>query len=364
MSLKSKEIIIKSKLRDYSVFFPSDASFINDLIATSNSILLVDEGVWEAHKDELLKNVPKSEYYIVPISEEKKTLDSVQSLYDILINRAVKKNLTIIAIGGGIMQDISGYVASTLYRGVNWIFIPTTLLSQVDSCIGGKTSLNYKQYKNLIGTFYPPFKIFVFPQFLKTQHNLEYFSGLGEVVKLHIIGGEKLIDDIQRNIEDLKVRDETVLRKIIRDCLMIKKEIIENDEFDKGRRNILNYGHCFGHAIESASNYVIPHGQAILLGIMLANKVAVERGILSQEYEKFLREKILMPVKQEYVGIEKIDNKKIIENMKMDKKRTGKELALITIRNGPEMVQLNDLSENEAIKILNIYKEYENRKNT
>ena len=126
---------------------------------------------------------------MLPVREERKTLETVQELYGHFLGRSAKRNMTLISIGGGILQDISGFAASTLYRGINWVFVPTTLLAQADSCIGSKTSLNYQGYKNLLGTFYPPNEVYIYMPFLATQAELDFYSGLGEVVKLHLMGG-------------------------------------------------------------------------------------------------------------------------------------------------------------------------------
>ncbi len=152
-------INIKSKFREYKVDFCSSDSFIDDLLNIPDSFFIIDKNVWNLYSNELLSKLKTKDHLVLTINEERKTLDVVQEIYDEIIKIAPKKNLTIISIGGGIVQDITGFCASTLYRGVNWIYLPTTLLAQADSCIGAKTSLNYKNYKNLIGTFYPPSKV-------------------------------------------------------------------------------------------------------------------------------------------------------------------------------------------------------------
>ena len=151
-----------------------------------------------------------TETIVLPISEERKNLDTVQELYDQLITRPAKRNLTLISFGGGILQDITGFAASTIYRGVNWIFVPTTLLAQADSCIGSKTSLNYKNFKNLIGTFFPPISIYIYPTFITTQLDSDFYSGIGEVVKLHLMGGDKHYHELAQYFSTLLKRNETV----------------------------------------------------------------------------------------------------------------------------------------------------------
>ena len=155
------DLIINSKIRDYKVKFADTFDFLEELAKIHNYILIIDKNVYSLYKKIINKNFKKDNILVIEAIEDNKTIYKVIEIYGHLINRAVKRNATIISLGGGIIQDITGFVASTLYRGVNWIFIPTTLLSQADSCIGSKTSLNFETYKNLIGTFYPPTEIYI-----------------------------------------------------------------------------------------------------------------------------------------------------------------------------------------------------------
>lgn len=201
-----------------------------------------------------------------------------------------KRNAHLISIGGGIIQDITGFVANVLYRGIFWTFIPTTLLASCDSCIGGKTSLNYKKYKNLLGTFYPPDEIFICPKFFKTLTDKDFKSGLGEVVKFNIMAGPNGLANIENNIEKLLLRDEDCLNEFVRSSLSFKKDFIEIDEFDRGERIKLNFAHTFGHAIETVTGYEIPHGTAVAIGMIMADYIAVKRGLLDADISK--REKM------------------------------------------------------------------------
>jgi 3-dehydroquinate synthase len=340
-------IEVSSNIRNYSAYIAPIPDFLNDLINLKEKAFIIDENVFRIYQNTILEKIPRSEIMVYPAQEDQKTLSGVQEIYDFLLNKSAKRNLTLITIGGGILQDVSGFVASTLYRGINWILIPTTLLAQADSCIGSKTSINYKGFKNLIGSFYPPSKVWIDPGFIATLENQDYYSGLGEVIKLHIMGGPTYMQELVSNFELLRKRDTGYLEDRIFTSLKIKLSYITGDEFDLGRRNLLNYGHCAGHALESVTNFRIPHGQAVIIGMILANRVAVSRGLLSKEkclqYEKSL----LLPALVCPLRDEEIDLNAIIEAMKKDKKRTGDGLVLVMATEGDDLIRVDDLTGSE-----------------
>lgn len=343
-------IEVKSRIRNYSVIFGKFKSFLDEIIKKEGELAcyIIDKKVWYLYKDSYFKRLNSSRVILIKAVEFNKSLKAVMSLYDALIERSAKRNIFLVSIGGGIVQDVSGFLASTIYRGVKWIYVPTTLLAQADSCIGGKTSLNYKDYKNLIGTFYPPNYIFVDTDFIYTQKKLDFYSGIGEIVKLHIMGGIKYLKTISEYLPRVVGKQKNYLLNAIYNSLLIKKGYIEEDEFDGGRRNLLNYGHCFGHALETVSNFKIPHGQAIVIGMMLANIVSRERGLLSSKLENKLFDELLSPIlfvkSKEYL-LKEVD---IILSMKKDKKRIGVKLPLIIIKDGLYANKVTDLDEKEV----------------
>ncbi len=346
-------IKIKSNIGNYNVLFGNIAAYLKDIEKRGlRKCYIIDENVWKIYNKKELNNINKDEAIILPISETKKNLNTVKWLYNTLIERSAKRNLTIISVGGGITQDITGFLASTLYRGVNWIFIPTTFLAQADSCIGSKTSLNYRNFKNLIGTFYPPSEVFIDPGFIYSQKTLDFYSGLGEVIKLHLMGGIDKTKDLLRAYPEIIAKDRKTLEKIIYNALTIKKAYIENDEFDRGKRNLLNYGHCFGHALETTSRFKIPHGIAVLFGMMLANIIACSRNLLKKDFKEFIFSKVFLPSACILPKKSWLQKEAVLGAMKKDKKRTGKDLALIMLMDGCRMMRVNDVSEKEAINAL------------
>jgi 3-dehydroquinate synthase len=285
-----------------------------------NDICVVDKYIYENYLKDLY---PDYIFYIVDSTENSKTLDGAKDLLDYMISFGFNKTNRLIAIGGGVVQDLVSFTSSILYRGIKWAFYPTTLLAQCDSCIGSKTSINYKGYKNLLGGFYPPQKIFIYKGFLQTLPTEEIKSGIGEMLHYFILNHK--IDIAQKIVDDSDIINN--IDYYTRESLSIKKSMIEKDEFDVGERNLFNYGHTFGHAIESISNYQINHGQAVTLGMRIANGISLKKGyITSLLYNKL--EDILSKNSPDY----KIpDIEQYIECLKKDKKNISEKLTCILI---------------------------------
>ena len=340
-------ISIHSNVRDYTVTFQPDGGFIRAFSRFPQRLFVIDENVWRRHRHGFLGEIPETERLLFTAHEERKNLDSVMELYDHLMERSAKKNMTLISIGGGIVQDVTGFVASTLYRGLNWIFVPTTLLAQADSCIGSKTSLNYKRFKNIVGTFYPPAEVHIHTPFLGSLESDDFLSGLGEVVKLQIMGGEKTTRELIDRLPAVLKREPEPLMQVIRSSLAVKLSYMEGDEFDTGRRNLLNYGHCFGHALETVSGFAIPHGQAVVLGMILANSVSVRRGMLNSATAEWLLRELLLkslsvPLREEY-----FQGRELLQAMRQDKKRVGAGLVMVLLRDDFSLEKMDDFGEEE-----------------
>ena len=343
---------VTSSIRDYQVAFVETMGLVSELEPAKDRYYVIDKKVWDLYGASFA-SLDIESVLILPISEDVKCLDTVKTVYDAIMKRSAKRNMTLVSIGGGIIQDITGFVASTLYRGINWVYVPTTLLAQADSCIGSKTSLNYQGYKNLIGTFFPPAKVYINTDFLMTLEVEDFYSGLGEVIKLYMMGGEDSAATLIREIDKVKQRDRVALAKAIQDALHIKLQYIQEDEFDTGRRNLLNFGHCLGHAVESSTNYSIPHGQAVLIGILFANIVAKNRGLMSKSRYDFLnRELILGNIRVNQADI-LFSTDQIFEAMKKDKKRVAEGLALIMMLDDYSMMKTQDLLYDELATGIN-----------
>ena len=285
---------------------------------------------------------------VLPVSEERKVFDTVAELCEKAIQRAAKRNSVVISIGGGITQDVTGFMASVLYRGVNWVYVPTTLLAMADSCIGGKTSLNLGSRKNLLGTIYPPDRIVIHTPFVRTLPDADFASGVGEVVKLHLLGGNATAQEIRDALPALMARETASVERATRASLEIKRSFIEDDEFDRGRRNLLNYGHCFGHAIEAATDFAVPHGLAVVVGMRLADLVAIRRGLLAEDEATARTRTLYSPVLPSWPKLDETTRNAVVDGMAYDKKRTGAGLAVVVLGSQLHPTQLADVTVEEA----------------
>ena len=342
-------INIKSKIRNFKVIFVNNFDFVEELLKTPYYDVVVGSNVYSLYKKAIFSKFPKERLIILKLEEEKKTLETVIKIYKKLLKRSAKKNLTLISFGGGLNQDVTGFVASTLYRGINWIFVPTTLLAMSDSSIGLKTSLNLKSYKNILGTFFPPNEIFINVDFLKTLPKKDYYSGIGEVIKLLLMEDDSSneLSEIRDKINKLKLsKDSKIILDIIKESIKIKLSYMEGDEFDKGRRNLLNYGHELGHALESASGFNIPHGLAVLIGIVFANYVSLKRKWLERSIFDYINNKLILPtIMDSRVGLSKeyFNKNLLLENIKKDKKRISEKLVLVLPKNNLKLCKIQDL---------------------
>jgi len=272
----------------------------------------------------LKKNNIEAEVFSFPFGERSKNLNTIEQLTEKMLNKNFTRKDAIIALGGGVTGDIAGFLASIYMRGIPYIQIPSTLLAMVDSSVGGKTGVNLKSGKNLIGTFNQPAAVFIDISYLKTLAEKQIKNGLAEIIKYGVIKDKKLFNFIEQNLEKIIRLEETAIRKVIKRSIEIKAKIVEEDEKEKGKRMILNYGHTYGHAIEKSSNYKLLHGFAISIGMVIANKIAIEKvGLKKEEAERIknLIKKAGLPI----VTIQKPSKKDILN----DKKNFGNYINLI-----------------------------------
>ena len=321
-----ENFIVKSIIHDYEV------KFINNTRETilqhieEGDCLIIDKNIVRIYSDQFAGLLMDHRSIIIDATETQKSYEGVVPIIQNLIENDFKKNNKLFAIGGGITQDITAFISSILFRGICWYFFPTTLLSQGDSCIGSKTSINFRSYKNQIGGFYPPNKIFIDLGFLDSLDSIQKNSGMGEMCHYFIISGYE--DFFRFKNEYLSaLNDKKILQGILLRSLEIKKRYIEIDEHDTQERQILNYGHSFGHALESLTNFRIPHGIAVSFGMDIANFISVKMGYIPDT----IRNEILEVLHHVWDGysIRNLSLEDFIHALSKDKKNVGKQLGLV-----------------------------------
>ena len=228
----------------------------------------------------------KANHFVLPAGEDSKTLQYYEKIMSTMLEAGCNRKTTVIAIGGGVVGDISGFVASTYMRGVEWINIPTTLLSQVDSSVGGKTAVNLGNYKNIVGAFHLPKKVIVSAHFLYTLPEREWICGVGEIIKTAFLSKkvEKILDE---GVDKLLERDESTVMKTVKECIAYKKGVVEIDLYESGPRKALNLGHTVGHALEKVEGHLRSHGEYVLIGL-LGEAFLLKNKLDADLYEKIV----------------------------------------------------------------------------
>jgi 3-dehydroquinate synthase len=321
-----KSMEIKSGEGVYGVEFDETSFTKADPFLDGNIHVIMDSNLVALYPKLLTEFINHPSIILIEANENSKAILQVLPVIEQLLDNGARRGHTLLAIGGGVIQDIVCFISSVLFRGLDWKFIPTTLLSQADSCIGSKSSINLGKTKNILGTFHPPKSILICPMFLDTLDRCEILSGIGEILKVHTIDGIQSFDNVAHDYDAL-LSDPLVLLKYIQKALTIKKKYIEVDEYDQGVRNIFNYGHSFGHAIESATKFEIPHGIAVTIGMDMANRISAWRGSLTEgHYERM--HVVLQKNYKDYLGVQ-IPLEPLISALKKDKKNTVESLMLI-----------------------------------
>lgn len=322
---------IRSHRGSYAVHFERDraatlARLQDRHTQSGRAHWIIDVRVVELHSAVLGPALSTSSVLKITASEENKDLRRIPDFIAALVERGIRRDDRIIAVGGGIVQDIACFISSCLFRGIEWAYMPTTLLAQADSCIGSKSSINCGGVKNLVGTFTPPSRIAICPEFLTTLDETDVRSGIGEMLKIHAIAGPAEFTTISKELDYLAPGNPR-LAHFIRRSLEIKKTFAEQDEFDRGIRNILNYGHSFGHAIEAATDFAVPHGIAVTMGMDLANWTAMRLGRIAEAEYARMREPLFRNSGPQLSVRVPLD--RFLGAISKDKKNTATHLALI-----------------------------------
>ena len=307
--------------------------------------------IWRFHGAQLQRVIGTAEPILIPDGERFKNLQSVSRVYEALIRAGADRGSAIVAVGGGVIGDTAGFAAATFLRGITLAHVPTTLLAQVDSSIGGKVGVNHALGKNLIGAFHQPEVVLIDPLLLRTLPRREFRSGLYEVVKYGMIASRDLFDRVARDTKAIFDRDASVLIPIIVDSCRIKADVVSKDERESGLRRILNFGHTVGHALEAVTKYQrFLHGEAIAYGMLAAADLAVARGALAELERQALARLIaqLGPLP----SITDLSIGDVMEAVRRDKKVVhGKLHFVIAIQIGATMT-IDDVTEAELTAVL------------
>lgn len=317
------------------------------IVADSNVAPLYLEEV----KELLAPCCQQVEEYRIPAGEENKTLDTVRGLYEHLILKGFDRHDILAALGGGVTGDLTGYAAATYLRGIRFVQIPTTLLSQIDSSIGGKTGVDFDRYKNMVGAFHQPALVYINISVLSTLPEEQFASGMAELLKSGLIRDADFYEWTIEHMGEIEERDPDTLRSMVEKCCQIKRAVVEKDPTEKGERAILNFGHTIGHAIEKLKNFDLLHGQCVSLGMVAAAYISWKRGYLDEDEFYEIRDMNVgfgLPIT--FDGLRSED---IVAATKKDKKMNAGKIRFILLKKIGKAYIACDVTDEEMLEAVN-----------
>ncbi|MBC8499170.1 MAG: 3-dehydroquinate synthase [Candidatus Atribacteria bacterium] len=311
----------------------------------------------------------------IPDGEKYKSLSTAKYLYDELLKRKADRTTTLIALGGGVIGDLTGFVAATYMRGLPLVHIPTTLLAQVDSSIGGKVAVDHPLAKNIIGNFYQPTAVYTDPEVLQTLSDQDIKNGIVETIKIAVIKSPAFFKWLEKNIDQLLKKHRDLLCELVKEAVSLKVDIVLKDPWERGLRKMLNFGHSIGHALEVETGYQdLSHGEAVALGMLIETKIARNRGICSQDLEEQIKQILSFQPshmsfppacavhadrrKRESIFnyLKNIDYNKFWETLTLDKKNSQGKITFILPEALGKAVLIDDINKKEVIKALEEFK--------
>ena len=323
----------------YSIRFEKDFSYLAEEISKLGFIghklcVVTDSNVaplyLEAVKNVLMDRSDQVYEFVIPAGEQNKTLDNIKKLYEYLILNRFDRKDCLVALGGGVIGDMTGYAAATYLRGIDFVQVPTTLLSQVDSSIGGKTGVDFDSYKNMVGAFHMPRLVYMNLSVLNTLSDEQFSCGMGEILKHGLIKNREYFTWCMENADKIQDRDYETLLYMIKESCKIKRDVVEKDPTEKGDRALLNFGHTLGHAVEKLKNFEMLHGQCVAVGAVAAMKLSAMRGNISEadvvNSEKCF-EKFGLPVRAKGITAEQI-----LQISKSDKKMEAGKIKFVLLQ--------------------------------
>lgn len=316
-------------------------------------VVVTDSNVAPLYLDTIVASLNEAGFQpgqvVLEAGEEQKSLNSAGRMYDMLNEVGAERGTPVVALGGGVVGDLGGFVAATYFRGVPLIHVPTTLLAQVDSSIGGKVAVNHGKLKNNVGAFHQPMAILSDTSVLRTLPEREFRNGLAEVVKSAVIRDAQFFSFLEDNVARIMDREDSVMEDVVAATARIKAAVVQEDERDGGLRNILNFGHTVGHGVESASEFGLSHGESVAIGMLAACRIACDMGIC--EWETLERvEGLLSRVGLPLCVPSGVDFNEVLEAMRRDKKVSKGKLRFVLPLHIGEVVIRNDVPAELVIK--------------
>ena len=349
-------IDVASSIRTYPVLVSPGLAgeltqWLDDTGVGERRFVVSSPNVWKHHGEMLVAALPGVEHLLVPDGERAKNHQTLSRIYEWLIESGADRSSTVIAVGGGVIGDTVGFAAASYLRGVDLVQVPTTLLAQVDSAVGGKVGINHARGKNLIGAFHPPVAVMADPRLLDTLPRRELRAGLYEVIKYGVIASRPLFERIVRDLPRIFAREPEVMTAIVADSCRIKAEVVAADEREGDRRRVLNYGHTAGHALEAVTRYRrLRHGEAVAYGMLVAAHLGVARGLIDKGDHAALVELIgrMGPLPQ----VTDLPAAEVLDSMRRDKKVVAGRLHVVLPRGLGDTVIVDDVTEKEIRRAL------------
>lgn len=342
------DIVISQSLDDFSLHF-SKLGYDNRricIVSDSNVAALYGQTLLDCMKD-LCKEVY---LYAFPAGEDNKTLDVVRDLYAFLIENHFDRKDCLVALGGGVVGDLTGYTAATYLRGIDFVQVPTSLLAMVDSSIGGKTGVDFETYKNMVGAFKMPRLVYMNLSFLKTLPEDHYFNGMAEIIKHGLIQDDDYFVYLLENMFEIIGHEPSVVEKMITQSCKIKRNIVEEDPTEQGIRAWLNFGHTLGHAVEKLKEFTMLHGQCVAVGMVCAAYLSYKKGYLAKEEYLEIRDVLVafcLPV-----SVEGLHAEEIVGMTKSDKKMDGNKIQFVLLKSVGEAIIDTTITDEELTEAL------------
>jgi len=352
------EVVVKNG-NNYDIVFQNGFEGLKEelerLELTGKKACIVTDSIVEPLYAQAVKEILETvgntvSVFVFKSGEESKNLDTIQNLYEQLINDKFERKSFLVALGGGVVGDMTGFAAATYLRGIDFIQVPTTLLSMVDSSVGGKTGVDFRQYKNMVGAFNMPKLVYMNLSTLTTLDERQYYSGFAEAMKSALLKDALFYEWQIENMYEICDRDISVMEELVRRSCAIKKFIVEKDPYEKGDRALLNLGHTLGHAIEKYKNFTMLHGECVALGCVAAAYISWKRQMLSMEEYYEIRD-MFVPFNLP-ISIENMDIEEVLSYTKSDKKMENNQIKFILLKKIGKAVVDHTVTDNEIREAL------------